>query len=247
MDACSGPVAPTDQHVLTLEQVAFNAGGTALLSDISLSVTQGSCLALLGPNGAGKSLLLRVAQGLLAPARGRVALPAPAGSGKAATAIVFQRPVMLRRSAAGNIRHGLAAVGVPRPERAPRARLALARMGLSEAAQRPARRLSGGEQQRLAMARAWAMAPRVLLLDEPTASLDPAGAKAIEAAIRAVHDEGTTIIIATHDLGQARRLAGRVAFLHRGRLMEDSPAQRFFQQGPATAAAAAFVQGDLLA
>lgn len=239
--------APAAPAALRLQDVAYRAGGTELLAGVTLSVAAGSCLALLGPNGAGKSLLLRLSQGLIPPTRGQVMLPERPGPGAAAAALVFQQPVMLRRSAAANIRHALAAVGAPRQDRDRRAQQALNRVGLGSVARRPARRLSGGEQQRLALARAWAMQPRVLLLDEPTASLDPAGAKAIEATIQAVHREGTTVLLATHDLGQARRLADRVAFLHRGALAETAPARRFFEEGPATAAATAFVQGELLA
>lgn len=241
------PEAPAGQAALQLQDVDYSVGSANLLADITLSVPAGSCLALLGPNGAGKSLLLRLSQGLIAPSRGQVMRPEPTGPGAAAAALVFQQPVMLRRSAAANIRHALAAIRVPRHARGERAQQALERFGLAALAPRPARRLSGGEQQRLALARAWAMRPRVLLLDEPTASLDPAGAKQIETAIRAVHAEGTTVVLATHDLGQARRLADRVAFLHRGALVETAPARRFFEDGAASNAAAAFVQGDLLA
>jgi tungstate transport system ATP-binding protein len=160
-------------------------------------------------------------------------------------AIVFQRPVMLRRSAEGNIRYALKAAGVARNARAARAAELLALVGLSALGERPARKLSGGEQQRLALARALAKEPQVLLLDEPTASLDPAASKAVEDVIRAVTARGIKVVMATHDLGSARRLAGDVVLLHRGRIVETAGAATFFAN-PATHEARSFVAGELL-
>jgi tungstate transport system ATP-binding protein len=159
-------------------------------------------------------------------------------------AMVFQRPVMLRRSVAENIAYALASRGVARSEQRPHRRL-LNRVGLDELGDRPARRLSGGEQQRLALARALARDPEVLFLDEPTASLDPSSTKAVEDIVRATAAAGVKIVMATHDLGQARRLAGDIVFLVRGRLIEHAPAETFFTS-PATPEAAAFVRGDLV-
>jgi tungstate transport system ATP-binding protein len=159
--------------------------------------------------------------------------------------MVFQRPVMLRRSALANIEYALAAAGVPRPEHEPRARDALARVGLAHLADRPARVLSGGEQQRVAIARAWALVPQVLFLDEPTSALDPTATREIEAAIGAIHAGGTKIVMVTHNLGQARRLGDEILFMHAGRIAECSRADAFFDR-PATREAAAFLRGELL-
>ena len=152
---------------------------------------------------------------------------------------------MLRRSAAANIRYALAAAGVPRAERAARVAELLALVGLDGLGERPARKLSGGEQQRLALARALAKEPQVLFLDEPTASLDPAATKAIEDVIRAVAARGIKVVMSTHDLGEARRLAGEIVLLHRGRVVESGPAEAFFS-APKTEEARRFVAGELL-
>jgi tungstate transport system ATP-binding protein len=159
--------------------------------------------------------------------------------------MMFQRPVMLRRSAAGNVAYALAAAGIPRDARGSGVAELLAEVGLAHVADRPARRLSGGEQQRLALARALARDPQILFLDEPTASLDPAAIKSVEDIIRAVAQTGVKIVMATHDLGQARRLAGDVVFMLRGTVHECTPVERFFA-APATPEAAAFVRGDLV-
>lgn len=132
-----------------------------------------------------------------------------------------------------------------RAERAERVEWVLERTGLTALAHRPARRLSSGEQQRLALARAWATAPEVLFLDEPTANLDPTASRAVEELIQAIHQSGTKIVMTTHDLGQARRLADEILFLYRGRLLERSDAPSFFA-GPRTAEARAFLDGELL-
>jgi tungstate transport system ATP-binding protein len=158
---------------------------------------------------------------------------------------VFQRPVMLRRSAAGNVRYALATAGVPRRDRAARAQALLARVGLADLAERPARRLSGGEQQRLSLARALARDPAVLLLDEPTASLDPAATKTIEDLIASIAASGVKVAMATHDLGEARRLAGEIILMHRGRIVETGPATDFFR-APQSEHAKTFIAGELL-
>ena len=240
---------------LRLTGVTFEAGGRPLVRDLSFTIAAGpGTTVLLGPNGAGKTLTLRLCHGLLAPTRGRVEWLGPgaaaadgAGGGRRRRrhAMVFQNPVMLRRSAQANVVHALALAGLGRGERRGRARAALERFGLGDLANRPARVLSGGERQRLALARAWALAPEVLFLDEPTASLDPAATRAIEAMVRAFHEQGARVVMTTHDLGQARRLADEVLFMHRGRLLERAPAAEFFDR-PATAEAAAFVRGELL-
>ena len=154
--------------------------------------------------------------------------------------MVFQRPVMLRRSALANVVYALKLAGQPQSS----ALEALREVGLEHVAQRPARVLSGGEQQRLALARAWALHPEVLFLDEPTASLDPAATREIETIIKAFDAAGTKIVMATHNLGQAKRLADEVIYLHQGRVVERAPSEKFFSQ-PATAEAAAFIKGEL--
>ncbi len=230
---------------LVLNSVCFAVNGRTILDRISVEITSGARTVILGPNGAGKSVLMRVCHGLLAPTAGSVAWHGwQAGAPRGRQAMVFQRPVMLRRSALENVIYGLRLAGVPRRLARDQALDALARVGLSAVADRPARVLSGGEQQRLALARAWARRPEVLFLDAPTANLDPAANREIEATIQSIHAAGTKIIMATHNLGQARRLADEILFLQDGRLIERRPVDDFFLQ-PATAEAAAFIKGEL--
>jgi tungstate transport system ATP-binding protein len=237
--------APLTELPIVLEDAAVVVGPLTILNDIALTLTAGAPTVLVGPNGSGKTTLLRLAMGLLAPSRGRVTWGGRIDAASTRRAIVFQRPVMLRRSAEGNIRYALSAASVARSERAARAAELLALVGLSELGDRPARKLSGGEQQRLALARALAKEPQVLFLDEPTASLDPAASKAVEDVIGAVTARGIKVVMATHDLGSARRLAGDVVLLHRGRIVETADAAAFFAN-PATRQARSFVAGELL-
>jgi tungstate transport system ATP-binding protein len=232
---------------LVLERVSFEAGGQRLIDDLSLTLDAATRTVVLGPNGAGKSLLLRLCHGLIPPTGGRIrwACDDPARL-RRQQAFVFQRPVLLRRSAAANVAYALAVAGVPHAARRRRVKAALEQVGLAPLAERPARVLSGGEQQRLALARAWALAPKVLFLDEPTANLDPAATRAIEAVIAAMAEAGVKIVMTTHDLGQARRHADEIVFLHQGRLIERADAARFFAR-PGTPEARAFVAGELLA
>ena len=234
---------------LRLEGVGYAVGGHLLLDGVSLRIERGRRLVVLGPNGAGKSLLLRLCHGLIEPTSGRIASGNLAGVGpevRRRQAMVFQRPVLLRRSAVANLTFALAARGgVPWRHRRARASEALARFGLAHLADRPARVLSGGEQQRLTLARAWALEPDLLLLDEPTAALDPAGTARVEEAIATFHGRGVTVVMSTHDLGQARRLADEVAFLSRGRLVETGPAAAFFAD-PRTPEVRAFLAGELV-
>lgn len=229
---------------LVLDRVSYAIGGTPLLSDVSLTIAAGRRLVILGPNGAGKSLLLRLCHGLLAPSTGRVRFASGEGRPKG-QAMVLQRPVLLRRSVAENVDYPLSLRGLPRAERRDIVARTLARFGLEAMADRPARRLSGGEQQRLALARAWAIAPEILFLDEPSSALDPAATRQIEAMIEGFSADGITIVMSTHDLGQARRLAQDVAFLARGRLLEAREAAAFFAD-PQTREARAFLAGDLV-
>jgi tungstate transport system ATP-binding protein len=237
--------APTTDLPIVLEDAAVVVGHLTILNHIALTFAAGAPTVLVGPNGCGKTTLLRLAMGLLTPTRGHVTWGGRIDAASTRRAIVFQRPVMLRRSAEGNIRYALKAAGIAHSARAARAAELLALVGLSELGERPARKLSGGEQQRLALARALAKEPEVLFLDEPTASLDPAASKAIEDVIRAVTARGIKVVMATHDLGSARRLAGDVVLLHRGRIVETADAVTFFAN-PATREARSFVTGELL-
>lgn len=230
---------------LELAQVGFSAGSTRILDGITARFEKGPVSVILGANGAGKSVLLRLCHGLLAPTQGRIAWDGRfTGDPRRRQAMVFQRPVMLRRSALANVAYGLSLAGVGSNEQGDRTRTMLERVGLLALAERPARLLSGGEQQRLALARAWVLKPEVLFLDEPTANLDPSATRAVETIVSAIAAEGTKVIMTTHDLGQARRLADEILFLHRGRLIERAPKAIFFNQ-PTTPEAGAFLRGDL--
>ena len=238
--AASGNILP-----LSLRDVRFAAGAQELIGGVSATIDAGPASIILGANGAGKSVLMRLMHGLLQPTSGEIAWH---GHGeeriRRGQAMVFQRPVMLRRSALANIVYALELAHVPAAERERQAMDALREVGLGEVAQRPARVLSGGEQQRLALARAWALHPEVLFLDEPTANLDPGATREIENVIKAFDASGTKIVMSTHNLGQARRLGDEVLFIHEGRLAERAPVERFFSQ-PASPEAAAFVKGEL--
>jgi tungstate transport system ATP-binding protein len=200
---------------------------------------------ILGPNGSGKSVLRRLCHGLLTPTSGRIAWGGTGNDGRPrAQAMVFQRPVMLRRSAFGNVTYGLKLAGVPRAERDRRASEVLDAVGLALSAHDPARVLSGGEQQKLALARAWALTPEVLFLDEPTANLDPGATREVERIVEQIHASGTKIVMTTHNLAQARRLADEILFISAGRVADHAPVERFFAQ-PSTAEAAAFIKGEL--
>jgi tungstate transport system ATP-binding protein len=237
--------APVSDLPILLDEVSVTVHGVTILDRVSLELAAGSPTVLIGPNGAGKTTLLRLAMGLLSPSRGRVSWGSRTNAAPARRAIMFQRPAMLRRSAAGNIRYALAAAGVARAERDTRVGELLSLVGLDSLANRAARKLSGGEQQRLALARALAKEPQVLFLDEPSASLDPAATKAIEDIIRAIAVRGIKVVMSTHDLGEAKRLGGDIVLLHRGRVVERGPADAFFA-APATAEARRFIDGELL-
>ncbi|MDP3032233.1 MAG: ATP-binding cassette domain-containing protein, partial [Rhodocyclaceae bacterium] len=212
--------------------------GVCIINDVSLKVGAGRT-AILGPNGAGKSTLLRLMHGLLRPSAGAQHWPAPLTQG-----MVFQRPVMLRTTALANVEYGLKLRGIKSPARRHRATAARVRVGRPALAGRPARRLSGGEQQRVALARAWALEPQVLFLDEPTASLDPASSREVERIIREIAASGTRIVMTTHNLGQARRIAEEVLFIDSGRVLEQSPVEEFFTR-PRHEAAQCFLEDEI--
>jgi tungstate transport system ATP-binding protein len=237
--------APASDLPIMFADAGILIGGVAILDRISVVIGPGAPTVLIGPNGSGKTTLLRAAMGLMPLSRGSLTWGGREVSPPTRRAILFQHPVMLRRSAAGNIRYALGAANVPRAEHGKRIGDLLALVGLDDMQSRPARRLSGGEQQRLALARALARDPTVLFLDEPTASLDPYAAKAIEDAVRKVTARGVKVVMSTHDLAQAKRLAGDIMLLHRGRLIENGPASEFFA-APRSEEARTFVAGELL-
>ena len=234
--------ALTPPPALKFEGVTFGHEDKALLGPCSFTLDGIGPTLVMGPNGAGKSLLLRLAHGLLTPSEGKVSW---SGGTPPRQAMVFQQPVLLRRSAVANLIHALAVNKVPRRERTKLALNALERFGLAACAKTPARVLSGGQQQRLTLARAWVLSPQVLFLDEPTSALDPAAIKAVETAVRDFHQRGTRIVMTTHDIHQARRLAGDVLFLSGGKVREHTPAEAFFNR-PVSREAQAFVAGELV-
>jgi tungstate transport system ATP-binding protein len=229
---------------IRLHDVVAAPGGTPVLTGINLEINAGGRTVLLGPNGAGKSTLLRVLHGLIPPSAGSI-MWGDESTRPRGQAMVFQRPVLLRRSAADNVRYALDLAGVHGAEADARIAEALDEVGLRALAARSARVLSGGEQQKLAFARVWALRPEVLFLDEPTASLDPAAARSVEQIIGDIHARGTTIVMTTHNLVQAKRLADDVLFLHAGRVTERTPAREFFLT-PRSPEAVAFLEGERL-
>lgn len=232
----------TPAPALQFDQVSFNHHDKALLGPCSFVLDGTGPTLVMGPNGAGKSLLLRLAHGLLTPSQGQVSWSTDT---RPRQAMVFQQPVLLRRSALANLVHALAVNNVARKNRIKQATEALERFGLTARTHTPARVLSGGEQQRLALARAWVLRPQVLFLDEPTSALDPAAIRAVEASVREFHNQGTRIVMTTHDLHQARRLASDVLFLSGGQVREHTPAEIFFQS-PASREGRAYLSGELM-
>jgi tungstate transport system ATP-binding protein len=228
-----------------LSGVVYEAGGKRLIDGVSLTLGPGPLTCVMGPNGAGKSLLLRLIAGLIRPGGGHVTYGGAREAGQKRIAFVFQRPVLLRRSVRANLDHALKTYSVPRHERPGRIAELLALGQLEALAGRPARVLSGGEQQRLSMVRALAARPALLLLDEPTTSLDPQATATIEALIAKVSGEGVKVVLVTHDRDQARRLADEIVFLHHGRIAEQAAAGRFFDQ-PQSPEAQAYLAGRLL-
>ncbi len=237
--------APSSDLPITLKDVSVVAGGASIVDRLTFEIAPGAPTILIGPNGAGKTTLIRLAMGLVAPSSGRIdwaGSEAPRGE---RLAMVFQRPVMLRRSAGANVAYALRDRGLDRRRRSERVSDLLRRVGLAGFERHPARRLSGGEQQRLALARALARDPEILFLDEPTASLDPASTKAVEDIVGGIAKSGIKVVMATHDLGQARRLGGEIVFLVHGRVVERAPAERFFRS-PDKPESASFLRGDLI-
>lgn len=247
--AAIGGLPPALPHVLPIRAEALRvARAGRILLDIDGFVLDGSGVTVvMGPNGAGKSLFLRVLAGLLPADAGAVTWAGEKPDRRRAPRLgfVFQKPVLLRRSVAANCRYALRAAGFSRRDACDRAAAALDQAGLRHVAQAPARVLSGGEQQRLAVARALAAEPDCLFLDEPTASLDPASQAAIEALVAAAERRGTRVLLTTHDISQARRLAGEAVFMHAGRIVERGAAEAFFRR-PRSAEAQAYLDGRIL-
>ncbi len=229
---------------IVLRDVHIRLGATPALRGCSLTFEAGAPSVIIGPNASGKTTLLRTLMGLLQPNSGSISWGGHALVPPTRRAMVFQRPVMFRRSVAGNLRYALATARVPRDRWPARVADLLALVGLTGLDERPAPRLSGGERQRLALARALARDPEVLLLDEPTASLDPAATLAIEALVRAIAARGVKVIMTTHDLGEAERLAGDVVLMHRGEVIESGPADSVLN-APRSDGARRFLSGRL--
>ena len=233
------------QPLVSLRGAGVSFGRVQALRGVDLALHRGERLALVGANGSGKTTLLRLLHGLL-PGEGARTVHEIEPGRLPRAAMLFQKPFLLSLSVRFNLMVGLWLNGVPRAEREARCEAALRRVGLLGQMARPARELSGGQQQRLALARAWALRPDILLLDEPTASLDPSAKREVEALVEQIAADGVTVAMSTHNLGQAKRLATRVAYLEAGRLVVDLPVQRFFDtQQNLPLEAALFLQGEL--
>lgn len=213
------------EALIQLQAVDVRFGKFPALHRIDLAISAGQRVALIGANGSGKSTLLRLLHGLVPPASGTVLRDRSTRQ-----AMVFQRPHMLRTSALNNLALGLWLNGVQWREAKARALLALSHVGLGDVAQRNAKALSGGQQQRLVLARALSQKPDMLLLDEPTASLDPHAKREVEALMDDFAQSGMTLVFASHNLGQVKRLATRVVYLEQGRVLADLPVQDFFNR-----------------
>jgi tungstate transport system ATP-binding protein len=226
-----------------LQDVRYSPGGRTILAGVDLEIGSEGITVLLGPNGAGKSVLLGVLAGLRELHGGTIAW-GTARLPSERIAIVFQQPMLLRASVFANVAVALKPHGCSCAEIRQRTAQVLERVGLAHRADDAARHLSGGERQRLALARAWVVRPRLLLLDEPTAALDPSATERVEAIVREIRTDGAKILMTTHNLGQAMRLADDVVFIDAGRVREHTPTARFFAR-PQSAEAKLFIQGEL--
>ncbi|TAG49737.1 MAG: ABC transporter ATP-binding protein [Betaproteobacteria bacterium] len=230
-----GAMSDAAQPIVAITNVDVSMGSSAILNRVSIRIHPGERVAVLGANGAGKSSLLRLMNALLDPSSGNVVAPAAAEQ-----ALIFQRPVLLKRSVRDNVVFALLARRTTADVANRVTDEALAACELAPLAHRYARTLSGGEQQKLALARAWALTPKLLLADEPTANLAPAAVHAVEMILRRMCEGGATIVLATHNRGQAKRLATRVIFMADGEIVEDVDAKTFFTS-PKSAAAIAYL------
>jgi tungstate transport system ATP-binding protein len=228
---------------IRFQDVRFAPAGRPVLAGVDLELSGEGISVILGANGAGKTVLLSMLAGLRQPDGGCLVWGEETRpTGRVAT--VFQQPMVLRASVLINAALGLKPLGLPRAEAGRRVRRVLERVGLGHRANDAARLLSGGERQRLALARAWAVQPRLLLLDEPTAALDPTATETVEAIVREIRTDGAKVLMTTHNLGQAMRLADDIIFMDRGRVREHAPASRFFAR-PRSVEARLFIQGEL--
>lgn len=230
---------------IVLQGVCLRFGSKTVIDDLNLELQVQGITALMGPNGAGKSLLLRLIAGLIPAHSGQVLWGGSQQLGPGALGFVFQRPVLLRRSVRANLLHALALAGVDGPQRAAQCDALLTLGGMTALAESPARSLSGGEQQRLSLLRALACRPALLLLDEPSASLDPQATFLIENLIREASQAGVKVIVVTHDQGQAARLSDHVIFMHQGRVLEQQSTALFLNH-TLTPQARAYLAGQLL-
>lgn len=230
---------------LIVEAAEARRKGQRLVGPVDLRIDGAAATVILGPNGSGKTTLLQLLHGTARLSAGAVRWQAEADVARAAQAFVFQRPIMLRRTVLDNLTYPLRMRGTPAREARRQAESWADRVGLTALLPRAATVLSGGEQQKLALARALIVGPEVVFLDEPSASLDGRATREIEAILMDAKANGTRLILSTHDLGQARRLAEEVVFLHAGRVLEAGPAGPFFAE-PATPQARAFLKGDIV-
>ena len=229
---------------LSVRSVNFHINGKPLISNVSFELSENNITVVMGHNGAGKSLLARLLHGILEPQSGSIKWNghnAVESATRTQQSMVFQKPVLLRRSVKANLDYVLQLRGRSNPQR--RTELLIAAQ-LADKETQAARSLSGGEQQRLAIARALATDPEVLLLDEPTASLDPAATEKIETLISTASQSGVKIIMVTHDIAQAKRLANDVLLLDGGTVAEHTAAKLFFKQ-PQSSAGHYYLSGYL--
>ena len=235
------PLAPRMQP-LAVRGLCLRLGQTAVLDDVSFDLSAAGCTVVMGANGAGKSLFLRLVHGILAPDAGAVTWAGtPAQQCRSSRGFVFQSTPVLRRSVAANVE--IAASG-DRKARAAATASALERVGLTSRGSQPAATLSGGEKQRMALARALVAAPRLILLDEPSASLDRRATERFEAILTEIRAEGVGIILATHDLFQAKRLADHVLLFSEGRLVDQADGEVFFGASASDAARSYLAYGE---
>lgn len=228
---------------IAVRDLTFRPGGSTVIDRLSVTVASRGVTAVIGPNGAGKSVTLRLLDGLLDADGGTIRFGDRAPS-SVRRALVFQRPALVRVSVESNVALALAPLRLGSADACERVRRALDQVGLSGRARDPARKLSGGEQQRVALARAWVSQPEVLLLDEPTANLDPGATEAIEGLIRAIAQAGTKVILVSHNLGQVARLAEDIVVLDRGRAVEHGSASQVLQ-APRSPGARRYFKGEL--
>ncbi|GLQ05947.1 ATP-binding cassette domain-containing protein [Sneathiella chinensis] len=230
---------------VVLDDVSVYRKQTRVLGPLNIRFEQTGCTVLMGPNGAGKTTFLRLLHGLVRPREGKVVWALPPEQTYARQSFVFQTPIVMRRTVQDNIAYPLIVRGAGKRQGRQQADEWIDRVGLAHVAHKDAGVISGGERQKLALARALITAPDVLFLDEPSTNLDGASTRDIEALIQAVVRDGTRVFLATHDLGQARRLADNILFIHHGAILEHAECDAFFDH-PATPEARSFLRGDIL-